>query len=848
MSQIVSRRRQFLARIETMEQRSLLAVTPIHMISGANETLPVKYIFTPDTASTPIVLSGYYSTQLSTDIAGKPVDFNKDGKNDLLVLTGGVNEVIGYGQQSQVESASRIGQSQVALGTADSLFVLEGPFALAGLPGFGFMSAAVTDVNGDGYQDIVSFSSKNSTIQNYLWNPAINNFTVQANQQLSVPPVNMDAPGPLAMGDLNGDGLPDMIVPHYVALTAGVHAGNYAVGGYDIFLAKPEVGGAWNGQFETNVFLHLSVSTMETTYGESGTSWYAFPNVQAIARDLDNDGDIDLALPETNGISLWKNPGNGQFDPSAKVMVPSASNVPGLNLVADDFNNDGLIDIASSPNPSVLNTYGAISGNTNLWEAFVAPMSIYINQSTSAGLAMQTNPFAGVMNDIGQNGALSLGDFNLDGNVDLVISPSTPVNSAYAIALGDGIGNFLPIQVSGGFSPFGDPVAGNFYKRTVTSVVTGDFNGDGQLDVASLGTQVQPVNQGPGEDSNIFGMSLVGVSLNSTFSAPRLSESTLPDATEGVPYSQRLTATGGDSSLGYAFALDPASFALPTGLTLAPNGVISGTPTQTGTFQLLIRISQPNGLNGKSFVNLVVDPANVNPVVISPGALPNAVAGLNYQVQLSSTAGPSTWSITQGSLPAGLSLSSGGLISGLPQAIGNYSFQASAMGANGSTGQINYVLTVQAAAAPVVTRVSRYGYHAQPTVFVVSFSQPMDSRSASSLANYSLVMAGHDGVFGTRDDRNVALRSASYDSATNAVTLIPGQMNLPLHRQYRLTIDGQPNDGLRNVSGTYLGGQGVGAPGTNFVTTFGQEILAGPSQNPVARIRKRVPRPSRMMR
>jgi len=56
---------------------------------------------------------------------------------------------------------------------------------------------------------------------------------------------------------------------------------------------------------------------------------------------------------------------------------------------------------------------------------------------------------------------------------------------------------------------------------------------------------------------------------------------TLPNATLDSPYTEALTASGGVSP--YTFSLDSTSAALPAGLSLSSSGVISGTPTATGT-------------------------------------------------------------------------------------------------------------------------------------------------------------------------------------------------------------------------------------------------------------------------
>ncbi len=66
---------------------------------------------------------------------------------------------------------------------------------------------------------------------------------------------------------------------------------------------------------------------------------------------------------------------------------------------------------------------------------------------------------------------------------------------------------------------------------------------------------------------------------------------TLPAATVGVPYSHRLTATGDSGT----FLFSVASGALPAGLSLSPNGVISGTPTSPGVATFLIDATPPDG-------------------------------------------------------------------------------------------------------------------------------------------------------------------------------------------------------------------------------------------------------------
>src|ERR1700732_3665360 len=59
---------------------------------------------------------------------------------------------------------------------------------------------------------------------------------------------------------------------------------------------------------------------------------------------------------------------------------------------------------------------------------------------------------------------------------------------------------------------------------------------------------------------------------------------TLPPATTGVSYNATFTASGGTAP--YRFTV--ASGQLPTGLVLSKTGVLSGTPSQTGTFSFTV--------------------------------------------------------------------------------------------------------------------------------------------------------------------------------------------------------------------------------------------------------------------
>lgn len=139
----------------------------------------------------------------------------------------------------------------------------------------------------------------------------------------------------------------------------------------------------------------------------------------------------------------------------------------------------------------------------------------------------------------------------------------------------------------------------------------------------------------------------------------------LLNGTTGAAYSQTLTATGGTAPYNWSIT----SGTLPVGLTLSSSGVISGTPTTAGgPTSLTFKVT-----DSASGTSTKVLPITITTTpTISTSSLPNATIGVAYSQTLTATGGttPYTWSIVTGALPAGLSLSSSGVISGTPAAAG----------------------------------------------------------------------------------------------------------------------------------------------------------------------------------
>ena len=145
---------------------------------------------------------------------------------------------------------------------------------------------------------------------------------------------------------------------------------------------------------------------------------------------------------------------------------------------------------------------------------------------------------------------------------------------------------------------------------------------------------------------------------------------------------------------------------LPQGLQLTSAGELKGTPLQSGTFTLNIRLADSGGSNpvtAKLSLAISGEPGSL-PVIMT-SSLPAGTVGHAYpvtQLQVSGGQSPYTWGVTSGSLPPGLQLSRSGSISGTPGATGSlklktYTFGVQVSDAASQRATANLSITIQPA-------------------------------------------------------------------------------------------------------------------------------------------------------
>jgi hypothetical protein len=267
----------------------------------------------------------------------------------------------------------------------------------------------------------------------------------------------------MAIGDVNGDGIPDLVDSHgCVALGLGgvkfAPQGCYATAStgihthYSVALAELTAGAA--GHNDIVLGLESTVSVLLNRGRSNGTfvdgKWMPVTGASACGAggDFNGDGKPDLAVPTPNGIVILLGTGKPTA-PYATGETLSSIN-PGCPLTGD-VNGDGIPDL-------LVDAYSLNWG-----------VGVYLGQGDGTFLLASVIPF-NQLNALNGISNFVLGDFNRDGKVDVA-------SSTNEMALGNGDGTFQ--------SP--GPIIANLPYLGFNSIAAGDVNNDGWTDL--LATQ-----------------------------------------------------------------------------------------------------------------------------------------------------------------------------------------------------------------------------------------------------------------------------------------------------------------------------------------------------------------------
>ncbi|HTS18603.1 MAG TPA: putative Ig domain-containing protein [Verrucomicrobiae bacterium] len=210
-----------------------------------------------------------------------------------------------------------------------------------------------------------------------------------------------------------------------------------------------------------------------------------------------------------------------------------------------------------------------------------------------------------------------------------------------------------------------------------------------------------------------------------------LSPITPSSGTVGSAYGATITPSGGVPP--YAFFVSSGSLPADLNLDLA-TGVISGTPTVAGSFSFDVAVYDANGCPGGMSYTL-----QMNCPAIALSSLPNGIVSTPYNQTITASGGtsPYTFSLLDGMLPPGLSLSPSGVLSGTPTMTTNVSFTLQANDTYNCSGTQQY--TVATCGPFAITAIT-----AQSNDIRVTWSGPgthgyvlQSTRSTAMIAQYT---------------------------------------------------------------------------------------------------------------
>jgi hypothetical protein len=179
----------------------------------------------------------------------------------------------------------------------------------------------------------------------------------------------------------------------------------------------------------------------------------------------------------------------------------------------------------------------------------------------------------------------------------------------------------------------------------------------------------------------------------SSQNALNIATTSLPNGQTGLNYSQTLRVQGGTAP--YQWSISEGT--LPDGMLFsANNGIISGITQKAGTFNFSAQVKDSQGNVASQKLSITIKAAAL-PLTSGTGSLSDGEVSVTYSQPLKVYGGDGkyTWSITNGSLPDGLALSSNsGSIAGIPTAVGKSYFTVKVADGTGAVATEALTITV----------------------------------------------------------------------------------------------------------------------------------------------------------
>lgn len=194
--------------------------------------------------------------------------------------------------------------------------------------------------------------------------------------------------------------------------------------------------------------------------------------------------------------------------------------------------------------------------------------------------------------------------------------------------------------------------------------------------------------------------------------------------TVGTAFSQTFTATGGAPAYTYTTAST-----LPTGITLSAGGVLSGTPTQSGTFPIVVTATDVNGCSGDgASYSLVI---SCQTITVTNPVNATGTSGTPFSETFTETGSLGGASFTTAStLPNGITLSTAGVLSGTPTQNGTFPIVVTVTDGNGCTGtSATYTLVINCPTITMTATPASQNRCSGTNISIITFSSAISGLS-----------------------------------------------------------------------------------------------------------------------
>ncbi len=422
-------------------------------------------------------------------------------------------------------------------------------------------SVAIGDLDGDGKPDLAVVNNSSNTVSVFR-NTATSGSIGTSSFAAKVDFTTGSSPRSVALGDLDGDGKIDLAIANYNSSTVSV------------FRNTSSTGSIGSGSFAAKVDFVTGTNAFSVATG-----------------DLDGDGKLDLAVANTtsNTISIFRNTSlSGTISFAAKQDY-TTGNSPYL-LALGDLDGDGKLDLA------VANYYSST-------------ISVFRNTSTSGSIG--SSSFAAKVDfSTGTNTfSVAIGDLDGDGKPDMAVTNSS-LSTVSVFRNTSTIGSIT----SGSFAANQDFTTGS----SPFSVAIGDLDGDGKPDlaIANLASNSVSVIRNASNNANLSALSINSGSLSPTFNPATTSYSvSVNNATTSIT----VTPTVADATAAVQVRVNGGTYT-----SVTSGNASNPLALNVGNNPINVNVTAQDGTTIKTYVIVVTrisNNANLSALDISSGSL-----------------------------------------------------------------------------------------------------------------------------------------------------------------------------------------------------------------------------------